>query len=150
MKFTMSAYILTGIISLISLISIIVNSLIFAEVGSFVNNNTAVTAISMACSAILLILCVSVFTNCSYTFKEKSLYIWFGVYFIKFAYDDILAVAIDKTTNRLYIQFKSNSKKKEFNIFAINIRPELNDAFINEIMRRNPNIVRPVIENTDK
>lgn len=140
MKLTVAAYVLTGLIVLISLVSIVMNCLILAEAGDFVNSDPAVTGVSLACSILLLAVCLAVCVNCAYVFTDKGLSVRFGAVGYRISYDDLLAVAADPETDRLYLQYRSASKKREYEIMAVNIADESRDAFLEELGRRNPDL----------
>lgn len=140
MKLAPAVYALTGSVIVITAAAAVINILILTNTGRFVNGSVAVTAVSLACSLLLCIVCAALLLNSNYTFKEKELWIWFGLYPLRLPYDKILAAAEENVTRKLYIQYASSSPKKDYDILAVNILPSLNKDFIDNILKKNPDI----------
>lgn len=143
MRLTPAAYVLTAIIVLISVTSVVLNGLILAGTGNFVNTDPAVSGVSLACSVLLLLVCAAVCLNCSYVFGDKALSVRFGVLGYGIPYGDMLALAVEPETGKLYLQYRSASKKRDFDIIAVNIDGRLNDSFVEEVRKRNPDVSVP-------
>lgn len=140
MKFSYVVYVLTGIIIAVTLASAVINVMILTGAGRFVKGNVAVTSVSLTCSLLLFSVCLVLLITSGYSFKEKHLVVSYGVLRLKYSYDEMLAVAADDLTKKLYVQVKNSRAKDGYGINAVNVDNKYNDDFIAAIIDKNPNV----------
>lgn len=96
MKFSTAVYVLITAVICISITSIVLDALILAGKGGFVQGNTVITSISIVAAALLLTCCLSILFNSKYYFSENGFTVIYGFVPRVIPYENILAGAEEK------------------------------------------------------
>lgn len=136
MKFSTAVYVLITAVICISITSIVLDALILAGKGGFMQGNTVITSISIVAAALLLTCCLSILFNSIY-FSENGFTVIYGFVPHVIPYENILAGAEEKMTHKLYLQYVDRDKKKDFLIIAVNVDEKYNDVIQSELEKRN-------------
>ena len=137
MKFSTAVYVLITAVICISITSIVLDALILAGKGGFVQGNTVITSISIVAAALLLTCCMLILFNSKYYFSENGFTVIYGFVPRVIPYENILAGAEEKMTHKLYLQYIDRDKKKDFLIIAVNVDEKYNDVIQSELEKRN-------------
>ena len=136
-KFSTAVYVLITAVICISITSIVLDALILAGKGGFMQGNTVITSISIVAAALLLTCCLSILFNSKYYFSENGFTVIYGFVPHVIPYENILAGAEEKMTHKLYLQYVDRDKKKDFLIIAVNVDEKHNDVIQSELEKRN-------------
>lgn len=142
MKFSVSVYVLIVAVMLISVASIVLDALILSGKGGFMQGNVVVTSLSTVCASLLFATTIALLFNSKYSFSKSGFAIIYGVVPKVVPYENVLAAAIDKNTNKLYLQYKDADKKTDFSVLAVNVDEKFNDTIVSELEKRNDNFKR--------
>ncbi|HPD02157.1 MAG TPA: hypothetical protein P5161_01780 [Eubacteriales bacterium] len=93
--------------------AIVLDSLILAEAGKFVNSNPALTVLSICCSALIMAVCILVFLGSFYYFGDGALKICLAFLPSKVNYDDVEALRLDSVGNRLVLIYKDKKSTRD-------------------------------------
>lgn len=137
MKFSTAVYVLITAVICISIASIVLDALILAGKGGFMQGNTVITSISIVAAALLLTCCLLILFNSKYYFSENGFTVIYGFFPRVIPYENILAGAEEKMTHKLYLQYVDRDKKKDFLIIAVNVDEKYNDVIQSELEKRN-------------
>lgn len=152
MVYTKLIYILVSALLCLALASAVVNILIIAEAGRFVNASPAVTIVSLVSSILLLAAALCVLFNSHYIFADKELTVLFGCIWYSIPYADIFEVKEHSVTKELFVLYrepKSNIPDKTSAVQII-IKPELNQGFCDKMKDKSDTILFTVYNPADK
>lgn len=83
-------------------------------------------------AAALIVIMTSLLLSSYYAVDERFFYTSFGIIKSKFDVKTIVGVVLDRETNRLSVHFSEN------NYTNVLLRPELNDKFVDALLKANP------------
>lgn len=142
LKLQTLVYGLLSAVMIISVVAVVINILIMAEVGRFVSTNSTVPIVSLICSVLTLLFSLSItFLSC-YSFKGDKFVIRYGFIPSSIPLSNILAVVEELPSKRITIQFKPIKQKSEddFGFLALSLNPKNVDDFITALLNKNPEI----------
>lgn len=143
MIYTKLVYILIATLICLALASLIVNILIMAEAGTFINISPAVTVVSLICSILLLTAAVLVMLNSKYCLTDKGITVLFGCIWFLIEYKDVYEIKEHSVTKELFLLYrepKSNIPDKTSAVQII-IKSDKNKAFCDAVKEKNNNIL---------
>lgn len=144
-KITYSSLIIGGMCLLltIGLASVIVNILILASVGPFLNATPAVTIVSLVCSLVLLSIALLMLFHSVYRFGDTALSIIFGFLPMSIPYSALVEIKEHSETHEMFIVFRDTKSEvpDTFNVLRVNIKPEQNESFTASVREHNPEVL---------
>lgn len=147
MKFSNAVYILIAVVICISIASIVLDALILAGKGGFMQGNVVVTSLSLVAATLLLACCFIILFNSKYRFTENGFAVIYGFVPHIIPYSDIIAGAEEKITKKLYLQYNDPDKKSDFSVLSVNVDEKFNETIQEELEKRNNSFRRLNAEN---
>jgi hypothetical protein len=133
-------------ITAVGIVSVVINALVLADAGGFVNYGNEVAIPVTVLSAALTAFGVLAFTCSFYSFKGECLIARFALLGDKINYRDMTALRLDEKTNELYLVYNRAKKeivREEALLFMLN--PNEYDAVWKKLSVANPEIVYEII-----
>lgn len=147
------------LISMLSLVSIIINILFLAGVGNMVTNVPVAAGLSLFFSVLILIFIILIFANSYYKFDDTCLKIVFAFITEKIDYQNVKTIYEESTTKELYLQienplFDKTDTTKQIGTEKATIKflvsKKNNQKIVDELKTKNPNILFDTFENEKK